>query len=421
MQAIKKTRTSDIISNIVAIIFALFLFYYSYRYILRYNSEDTSPTYNPTPISFQITKYLLLAMLCFGLLYFFLINNVKLNPKPTVLFLLLFLFQLQNIYAFIVCKSISNIISFLCLFPALLLILGNHNLSLFPIDGVFRFFLNFTIVYEIIQILLYLTIGRLPALAYDTGAFTDVRFGGAWDDPNGFSILLSFFIPYVFYSFRGAKRIVYLSILFLFLLLTWSMTGIFSTIGIFLILGIIKFLRAQKRITRKKILVFVIALAVIIAVCLCLLFVCYDAIIYFIYSKMGSIQGHLSSWNLQNIPIEAILGIVPIDYTPESSIIALIAHGGIVHMIIFYMMGGVSIQYAYRTLKKFKKNNKYYAFQMGIFIYQLVFLVASINLPFVYSFSNFGIFALFIALSSKNANQLNQSQLKESLEGVRFG
>ena len=347
------------ITNTLAVIFVLYLFYYSYRYVFQYNSEVTSPSYSNTPVAISITKFVILLIFC-AILFLSLISD-KINPAPAILCLFIGLFAIQELYAIITIGSIQSITALCCILPALIVLMFRASIDETPFDKICIIFLNYTIIYELIQILLYFSIGRLPALAYDTGILTDVRFGGPWDDPNGFSILLSFFIPYAYHKYKGLKRIILAVACFVCLI----------------------------------VLLALIVIAVLFK----------SQIAIFIDSKSGSIAGHLQGFQI-NMSIGTLLGITPNAQNAESSIIMLLLRGGIIHLLLFYSLGFFAVRSAYRRVLTTNKSEKLYPLRKSIFFYQISFLFATVNLPFVYAFSNMGIFMLFLLLSFRGNEQV---------------
>lgn len=100
---------------------------------------------------------------------------------------------IQNVYIFFVSGDSDAVTMCCCLFLALLIGLSSEETELGAIDRIFSFFLHFSILYECVQIALYFLVGRLPALGYDTGVLTDVRFGGPWMRPMNLPCCLLFF------------------------------------------------------------------------------------------------------------------------------------------------------------------------------------------------------------------------------------
>ncbi len=390
----KKKNTASVV---IAGIFALYLFYYSYRYILQMNSDLTSPTYSPTPFGIQFAKYAILAVFC--ILLFFSVVRYRLHPYPAIPYLIIVLLTIQNIYTFLLIGSVNSMIAVLCFLPVLITLCVDVRIDCGAMIKVGDVFLYFTILYELLQIALYLFVGRLPALAYPTGELTDVRFGGAWDDPNGFAVLLAYFLPYSVFRFKGVKRIVLVALLSIFMLLTWSMTGIAAFLAVCLIGGIVYLVKHPDLVIHRSMAIaFTVIVFAVIAVAV-YLSTASRSFNYFITSKIGSIQGHLDGWNIADLSIGCLLGITPSGERPETSIVALIDHGGLLHMVLFYVLGIIVLKNAYLNLSTAQKKTKERPFFIGVLFYEAVFLIATVNLPLVYSFSNFGIYAIFLAIT----------------------
>ena len=380
------------------LILALYFFYYAYRYILQYNSTDTSPTYGDTPVFWQILKYVILFILLVGLLFSLLNSRIY---RRTGAFLLLCFMVLQSFYSFAVTHNEDDVMFIICSCPALLILMTSDEIGIALIDRLCEFALNVAIIYELAQIFLYVAFGRLTALAYDTGVITDVRFGSMWDDPNGFALLLIFFIPYAFYKYRSYKRVIYVALLSLFLVITWSLTGIFSFLAVIALIFLGR-LFADKNKARALSRFFAIVLVAAVAVLL-VFFVAKDKILDFIGRKMGSIYGHLASFDLSLISGFTFLGISPSDRVVESGIIALILHGGILMLALFYYFGYKALFSGKYLISRTGKNDALYPVYYGMRCYVAGFLIANINLPVIYIFSNVGIFMLFVALLINNA------------------
>lgn len=394
---------------ITMLILALYFFYYVYRYILRYNSTDTSPTYNNTPVFLQLLKYVILAVFI-AALFLALINSKVYKRKSTVL--LLIFMTLQSVYSLIVARNEDDAVFILCSCPAILILIASEEIDVKRIDKLCEFAMKVAVVYELVQIVLYIVSGRLTALAYDTGVITDVRFGSMWDDPNGFAILLSFFIPYAFCKYRSFKRVIYLALLTLFLILTWSLTGIFAFAAVVFLLFLRRiFLDKNKMraIVRISVIVLVL-LAVVITVFL----LAKGKILYFISSKLGSMQGHLESFDLSRISLFTFLGIAPSNRFVEAGIIGLILHGGIIMLLVFYWWGFKTLSAGRCLLRRENKDGTRYPMYCGMYCYIIGFLIANINLPVIYIFSNMGIYMLFAALLINNSRFAQCSKSSEN-------
>ena len=265
------------------------------------------------------------------------------------------------------------------------------------------FYIFFTIIYEFIQIFLYIYQGRLPALGYATGNLSDVRFGGPWDDPNGFSILLSFLIPFSCCYFKKLKKYVIVSILILFLVLTWSLTGIFTFIMVLLFYGYGEF-KKKGRKTKKKILNIFILSCIVIGI-ITFFLIDTDRLVLFITKKLESINIHLQAFKFQDLTILNFLGIKPNYVGVESGYIELVYTFGIVGCLSFIY---ISI-YSIRNIKKKIKYNSN-AIYIAMYCYMIAFLIANINLPLQFSFSNYGVFILCVCAGIQNYNEVIENE-----------
>lgn len=386
-----KNKISSRATLLIGFALILFLFYYIYRYALQMNSSDTSPTYSDTTFFWKVAKYLLL--LAILVLCFFDLITEGIGKKHITFFAFsIFFFIFLNLYAFLYNRSSDFVVVILCLLLSLYLIFVNGLISLNAIDKIFSFFMHFTIVYEVIQIILYFTTGRLPALGYDTGVITDVRFGGAWDAPNEFSIMIAFYIPYVHHKYKGIKRVVYFIVLFAMLLLTWSLTGIAAILGICVFAVVSRLYSKSKNIFAP--ILFIFSCLAVIG-----LFYVFNArsIEEYILGKLESISGHLDGWDLSDLSVLNFLGLVSDMEFSETSFVLLLRRGGFLQVILFYAIGIVSIFWA-GSLAKSIEDPKAQKIFRSMQWYQTAFLLASFNLPFVYSFPNLGIFAIFLGI-----------------------
>lgn len=173
--------------------------YYAYRYVLQYNSESTSPTYQTTPTAFQAGKYVLFIVLT-GVVVLACLKRWKLSFPDAQSFG--FYATVIGYFGWILLESllalafgsytIGDLIGIQGLFclPAVLclpLLYPRVNVLSMFVRCILGWGLAYHIIYSAVQMVLYVTIRRLPALAYAGGL---VRFGGGWDDPNGFGVYL---------------------------------------------------------------------------------------------------------------------------------------------------------------------------------------------------------------------------------------
>lgn len=395
-------KKNSLFNRCVILITALFLFYYSYRYILKYNSETTSPTYSDTPALFKYLKYALLFILIISLILSVIFKKIKIKLEPVSVLLLVIL--LETTYFAVICHSINSIIFFVFMFLITIIYIFGAKIDERSIDKLMNIYLYFTIIYEALQLFLYFSTGRLPALAYQTGILSDVRFGGAIDDPNGFGILLSFFIPFVFIKHKGMKRFILLTILLVFLLLTWSLTAIFSFgAAVFLYLAY-KFFK-ENRLNTKSVTVLLVVFVLIITILA--LYLKSSFIKGFLERKSASIVQHMDGFiQLKNTEILTILGIKPNEIVVESGLVRIINYGGILLAITFYSLGFYAISRANYLAKhstKFKYLYKSFGFYLGAFI------IASINLPMIDSFINFGFYSIIIGICLANYKAVKEN------------
>jgi hypothetical protein len=201
--------------------FYVLLFYNFHRYIFKYNFEGTSPTYTNTPFIWKTLKYLIIAVL---LIIFYLCSNYqkKVSKWFIVVYSLITIVLLVNVTNFVIYHEFDmEEVEYSFLF----LLLGLYWFSTSSVNTVS---INFNRLLTIAAIVLftsnaiaignYYLFGRLPALGYEGGL---VRFGGFWDDPNGFGIVCVFFL----YYFANKKRYILSAIAIVCLLFTASFTA----------------------------------------------------------------------------------------------------------------------------------------------------------------------------------------------------
>ena len=378
------------ISYVLLIILNVYLYYYSYRYILKYNSTSTSPTYSDTPTLFKLLKYLLIFVLLLIFILYACKKKIKIRGKRIILFLAVLLLMLQEVYCFIVARGFDQLIFAMCLAPPLLMITFDYSMDAKFVDKTFEIFVYIAIVYELIQVGLFFLTKRLPALAYDTGVITDVRFGSVWDDPNGFGIFLAFLIPYSYMKFKGIKKIIITLILIGMLGLTWSLTA-FLAVAAISVLGIIVSILKD---TKRNIVIYIITIAAIIIGFFAAL-IKIDSIVTLFENKMGSITEHLESFRFNDFTVYQFIGIIPKTIDFESGGVRLLYIGGILHFILFY---GLSITSLVR-LRILARKSSYSRLYLAMFWFIIAFLVAGVNLPLMYNFAIYGIYCLFIGYS----------------------
>ena len=373
----------------------LVLYYYSYRYVLNYNSSETSPVYLDTPLVFKATKYIILGLIIFILAFGKV--KIKFSSNNKLIGILMFCLCIWALLAGIITQSVTYLIFSLELLPVFFFLNCKENFAM-RAERILVVFFSFSLLYELIQIVLYKTEGRLPALAYSTGVITDVRFGGTWDDPNGFSLVLSFYMPYFFSKAKGIRRVMLTGLSIMMLTLTWSLTGIFSCVcGIIMAL----FFLGDKRTIKRLFFCIIFILCVIISVYCIYHEKINKALIYFMSSKQESISEHISGWSLEGISVLTLVGLYPIDQFSEIGILRLVYMGGVPVLTLF-----VSIMII--TLRKLRalirKGREYFAFVFGSTSFIFTFFISLCNLPLIFNFSCFGVFVAFVIVAETSSS-----------------
>ncbi|MCU1301040.1 MAG: hypothetical protein JWQ87_1324 [Candidatus Sulfotelmatobacter sp.] len=114
-------------------------------------------------------------------------------------------------------------LSFWTLF-SLVLVWGVDAVTVPAIDRYLRYLLIYALGSTLIEVVLFIAFGRLPALAFEGTYF--IRFGGFLDDPNGFSAVLFLLMGWSYGRFKGQTRSYVLASIVVCLLLTQSWTGL---------------------------------------------------------------------------------------------------------------------------------------------------------------------------------------------------
>lgn len=374
------------------------MFYFSYRYPFRWANEVTSETYTNTPAAIQISKYAICILLIGISVIFQFVNRkgVRLHIKPEILSLIIFAF-FQSFYAFAVVRDQNTLI----LHIGMGIILGmcltaKESINFYFLDRLFIFFINFNIIYEIVQISLYVTQGRLPAIAWSNAGLMQVRFGGGFDDPFALSLFMGFLIPYAYHRFSGMRRIFYVSILAIMLVLTWTLTSLFTLMGIYILDR--GYALAKGRGWNNRRILLIILLLIVGTVL---------AVIYgehfigrIVAVKGMSIKGHIESASLEGLSVRAFSGIRPEAHYSESSPSRMLFTDGVFFTLAFYLLGMYSVRRLMLTIRNLPQNLiKYKPVLLGMVYYQLCFLLGSVNLPFPYMFFNLIAFSVFTGMS----------------------
>lgn len=366
------------------LIWAYFLFQnlqYAYRYILKYNSETTSPTYSDTPPAVQVIKYLVFAGVIYllGILIF---TRARQRFNPGMHWALLFCFYFTA--AALIggqYRSPDFIKAFILpVYPFLLL----YSVRFDAAD--FRTLLKYStllflfhMAYSAVQILLFIAVDRLPALAYPNSIL--VRFGGGWDDPNAFAPFLLPFCIYLFdylatvrFSWGQLSLLLVSCVLFLW---TMSFTAFISAVP--LVLFYLVF-RNNYKVLLLVMVTGAVAAVIIVSSPLFSLFMSIKEM------KAQSVEAHFN-WSLEDIltqhPVNLIFGALGSWDVPhiEGDFIFILFNYGMVGLILvsaFWLAALLRL----RTYLRMAKDPTLRCIIIGVAAYLLVFFLGNWNLPY---------------------------------------
>lgn len=356
----KTLKFSNNAERSVIFLLILYLFYYVYRYVFKYNSSLTSSTYSDTPIWLQSLKFFILFFL---ISYIFSFSKIKIGYsgkiRLTRFFFLLFILQ---ILLFGIYTTSFNLICFsIILIPCFLL--WSCRITYFSLERVLSFFWYFSVLYELIQVILYLVYGRLPALAHPYKGWLNVRFGGPLDDPNSFAIILSFYFFYHLLKYKGLSRFLFTLVSSMMLALTLSLTGIFSIIGTFFFVCCIRYY--DRSLINSCFMCLIIFMLIFAIILIPNLEYFEKLIIDFLLVKQKSINGHFDSWDLNKIPLCSYFGMCPNDVGGEIGFLRLLSIGGIPSVIFFTYLFVKSVSNLTRKIKY--SNFSQYPFFCGLY------------------------------------------------------
>lgn len=385
----KKIKCNRITWFVIAVL-TLAFYYYCYRYVFQYNSDRTSPLYSDTPIILKLLKYPIMLVIYGYFIAIFEWDKICWRKKAEVPLLLLCVFCCYLFFHTVFFFDLDTLkMSLICFIPFLFLLQNKTNINLYAVCRFLSCFYLFAIVYEVVQLLLFYLIGRLPALAYENSI--SVRFGGPWDDPNGWGIALSFFIPFSFFYYRRSFLRL-LSIVFgiIMLVLTQSLTAI----GCFLL----SLMFSTCLLGGRNRWIYLAILAILM-VCGC--FFVYSIfgtfITDYISLKQGSIDDHAGSLDtILNFQWYNYLVGLDDNVFNESDIVNILCYGGVPLLITWLLIISLSILFIENVIER---NPECPSFWKASLFYQISFFIAQFNLPCTRIFYLYVFFNVILSLS----------------------
>jgi hypothetical protein len=197
--------------SVLAALIVFHAFYYSFRYPLQVNSSTTSAIYADTPMVLRVADdaafLLLLAVVVLMKLGR---RRLFLNRRHILLAGAMLLCFSGILLGFGLRSGLK--VKGIVIYSALLAVTSAADLR-FMLSFIFRHLPVFYLILLLVdglQILLFLSIGRPPALSWSTNPHSiltqDTRFGSLWDDPNSFGLFLVFIVTWVLHGEMGWKR-----------------------------------------------------------------------------------------------------------------------------------------------------------------------------------------------------------------------
>lgn len=366
--------------DFLVVLTLLIAFYYNvYRYPLQINNTSTSPTYSETPLILKLGKYLV----TLAVLLVVLVSKKAFTTRISKEHFWyggswLLLIAIPVAWG-LVTRNFQFIETGFFLAPGFFFFLLSYRTYNFSsLARVLKYTVLIGIFFNLLQIALFLTIRRLPGLAYpDSFA---VRFGSFLDDPNAFGILLALLLGFTMIYFRGWKKKGMLATLWLFLLLTQSLTALLAVPFAFVAYRGMLLLHFQRVRARSLVLVVFIAgtgLALIFAFLNQIIEV--GTVIYLM--KKGSIEDHYESFlRLFQISWVQLAGLRPANIFSETGYVNLIANFGLPYALLYVTMMGFAIRKLFIAyLSTTERNERSVIF--ASLIYLLAFSIGMLNLP----------------------------------------
>lgn len=379
--AAEDPRMQRLMAWCVAALLVVAFYYNSYRYPLQINSSSTSPTYADTPAWLSAGKY---ALVCGILLWTVLRRAVLRVPvrvdRPLAVLAFAFLGGVALVMA-VLTRSIPLFeVGFFFFVPVVILLFAGARIPVAAVNRVLAGYLYFALAVEILQVLLFLTVGRLPALAY-RGTMS-IRFGSNLDDPNGFGLLLAMLVPFAAVYHTGVRRVVLLFLLAVSALLTQSITTVIVLTGV---VGVFAAAHAARHI--RSLFAVLLASGAVVAV-VAAVWAAFGQEIQLAYrvymlAKAGSLSEHGYALELlRHVRLLNLLGLEPTHRRlSETAYVNILAVLGIPYLLAFLGVGARAGWRAVELLRQPDAGRDVRAFASGAAGLLMALYVGSLALP----------------------------------------
>ncbi|MGQ7297602.1 hypothetical protein [Quadrisphaera sp. KR29] len=392
------TRSDRLATRAVVVVLLIGFYYLSYRYPLQINSSDTSPVYSDTPAVLQVGKYLLLAAAA-AVVVLLAWPAARSRPasgrgaSPVVCLLLVLLCAFALGKGVLVGDQDLQTVGLVLAVGAVLAPLAlRWSLDVEAVTRVVVVFAVVVVVVEAVQVLLFATTGRLPALAYANSI--SVRFGSLLDDPNGLALLVALLLPVVWVRWRGrpAARALVGGGLVASLLLTQSLTGVATVAGTLVLVSAVALRRSPARLVA---LVWGAAAAAVAVAAVLLSSPLFSELLE---TKSGSVEDHAQSFEaLTDLRLADLLGVSADTSFYEAAYVSLLHKGGVLLALAWVALGVFS---ARRLLgAALRTPGPGSALFWGWGTYQAAFLVAAANMQFFAVYPNNLVFVLGVVVA----------------------
>ncbi len=380
MRSLKvKINKFSAIDFLVVLTLLIAFYYNAYRYPLQINNTGTSPTYSETPLILKVGKYLVTLAVLLVVLASKRVFTTRISKQHFWYGGAWLLLIAIPVAWGLVTRNFQFIETGFFLAPGFFFFLLSYRTYNFSsLARVLKYTVLIGIFFNLLQIFLFVTIKRLPGLAYpDSFA---VRFGSFLDDPNAFGILLALLLGFTMIYFRGWKKKLMLATLWLFLLLTQSLTALLAVPFAFVGYQAMHLLHFQRVRARSLVTVgLIVGTTVFVIVAFLNQIIEVGTVVYLM--KKGSIEDHYESFlRLFQISWVQLAGLRPANIFSETGYVNLIANFGLPYTLLYVTMVGLAIRKLFVAyLSTTQRDEKSVIF--ASLIYLLAFSIGMLNLP----------------------------------------